>query len=530
VADADVIPAAAASSGASPHDRRWSRQELLLCLAAAALLVAARGALFMVPGLRFDADQGIVGLMAKHISEGRAFPLFFYGQSYLPAVEAYLAAPLMWILGPTEAALKLPVVAMNAAAVLLLIWMAHRDLGLRPLLAAAGALSLIVPPLVPGTRLMEAMGGNVEPLLYTMLLWLVRERRWTFGIVLAVAIVHREIVVYPVAALFVLEVIFGGWRVRATRERWAIAALLAAMASATVEAIRPHAPMFGPGTIARVADLDISGGEAVMTQICADPSRWRSRAELLATTHFPLMIGGLSGSVLPVGLSSGVSHGNSGLNLWVLVLMLAAATTAGLAAARRDPAAAANATRAVPGTALPWFLILTGLASTAVYWLIACSQITLNSLRYDLLVTLVPTGLLLAALCWPSRPLRAGLVTAIVLWCAVSVRDYGALAEEAWSGRWPDRRGELIEVLEARGIDTLWGEFRFAYILSFRSAERVVIAPTNIHRIDEYARRAAAANAPMLRTHPCPDGAGDEIVPGYWLCAPPRPEELPPVY
>jgi hypothetical protein len=502
---------------------RGSRRELWICLGAAAVLVAARGALYMVPGLRFDADQGIVGLMAKHISEGRAFPLFFYGQSYLPALEAYLAAPLMWILGPTEVALKLPVVAMNAAAVLLLIWMAHRDLGLRPLLAAAAALSVIVPPLVPGTRLMEAMGGNVEPLLYTMLLWLLRERRWAFGLVVAVAVVHREIVAYPLAALLCLDLLHGGWRVRATRQRWAIAAVLAAMASATVEAIRPHAPMFGPGSIARVAELDISSGQAVMTQMCVVPSRWPSRAELLATRHLPLMIGGVHESVLPVGISSGVSHGNPGLRLWVGALVLVAAI-AGIAAGVRARAVSRGRVPRVPPTSFPWFLVLTGLASTTAYWLVVCAQITFNSLRYDLLVTLVPVGVLLAALRWPSRPLRAGLVTATILWCAVSAGDYGALAEEAWSGRWPDRRGELIERLEARGIDTLWGEFRIGYVLSFRSAERVVIAPTTIHRIDEYARRAEAANAQMLRTVPCD---GEELVPGYWLCPPPRPEERP---
>ena len=73
-----------------------------------AALAIARGVIFMMPGVRFDADQAVVGLMAKHISEGRAFPVYFYGQSYLLAVEAYLAAPVMWLLGPTEVALKLP--------------------------------------------------------------------------------------------------------------------------------------------------------------------------------------------------------------------------------------------------------------------------------------------------------------------------------------------------------------------------------------------------------------------------------------
>ncbi len=145
------------------------RAALFLCLILATLLVVARTVPFMAPGVRFDADQAVVGLMAKHISEGRAFPVFFYGQSYLLAVEAYLAAPVMWVLGPTEVALKLPLLVMNVATVLLLVWRAHRDLGLAPWLALAGALPLALPAITPGSRLMDAMGGNIEPLLYTLM-------------------------------------------------------------------------------------------------------------------------------------------------------------------------------------------------------------------------------------------------------------------------------------------------------------------------------------------------------------------------
>ena len=36
------------------------------------------------------ADEGVVGLMAMHILEGRELPVFFYGQDYLGALEAYL--------------------------------------------------------------------------------------------------------------------------------------------------------------------------------------------------------------------------------------------------------------------------------------------------------------------------------------------------------------------------------------------------------------------------------------------------------
>ena len=142
--------------------RRMALAVVLLVVAAVAI---ARSVVFMLPGVRFDADQAVVGLMAKHISEGRAFPVFFYGQSYLLALEAYLAAPLMWLLGPTEVALKLPALAVNLTAILLLVWLASRDLGLRPWLAAVCVLPLTLPPLVPTSRLIDA-GGHGWPLGY----------------------------------------------------------------------------------------------------------------------------------------------------------------------------------------------------------------------------------------------------------------------------------------------------------------------------------------------------------------------------
>ena len=37
------------------------------------------------------ADQAIVGLMAKNLSELRAFPVFFYGQTCMLGVEALVA-------------------------------------------------------------------------------------------------------------------------------------------------------------------------------------------------------------------------------------------------------------------------------------------------------------------------------------------------------------------------------------------------------------------------------------------------------
>jgi len=60
---------------------------------------------------------------------------------------------------------------------------------------------------------------------------------------------------------------------------------------------------------------------------------------------------------------------------------------------------------------------------------------------------------------------------------------------------------------------------RLAYLVSFRSQERVTVAPDESPRIDEYAARAAAVHAPFIGAG---EGAkGEELVPGFWLCPPP---------
>src|SRR5687768_17733431 len=83
----------------------------------------------------FDSDQAIIGLMGKHLIEGRAFPLFYYGQHYMLGVEAYLAAPFFAVAGISVTTLKLPLLLLNLTVALLLLRVLEREAGLRPRLA-----------------------------------------------------------------------------------------------------------------------------------------------------------------------------------------------------------------------------------------------------------------------------------------------------------------------------------------------------------------------------------------------------------
>ncbi|WP_229400345.1 hypothetical protein [Micromonospora okii] len=75
-----------------------------------------------------NSDEATMGLAALHIAQGRHLPVWFYGQSYMGTLEAYLAAPLFALAGPSVLALRLPLLALYAAF-LLLTWRLTRRLG-----------------------------------------------------------------------------------------------------------------------------------------------------------------------------------------------------------------------------------------------------------------------------------------------------------------------------------------------------------------------------------------------------------------
>src|SRR6266581_2710987 len=58
------------------------------------LIAAAWSALLALSQTHVHSDEAIIGLMGKHILEGRYFPFYMYGQPYKAgaAWEAYLAA------------------------------------------------------------------------------------------------------------------------------------------------------------------------------------------------------------------------------------------------------------------------------------------------------------------------------------------------------------------------------------------------------------------------------------------------------
>lgn len=112
-----------------------------------------------------DGDEAMVGLQAQGILHGR-YPTYFYGQAYMGSLEAYLAAPLVALLGPTGWALRLVPIALSPLLVYLTWRLALALLPPQapgtPLLAGLAALVAAAPPLYDAVAELRAWGGQIE--------------------------------------------------------------------------------------------------------------------------------------------------------------------------------------------------------------------------------------------------------------------------------------------------------------------------------------------------------------------------------
>src|SRR4029077_11727314 len=97
----------------------------ILILSGTALV---RFAILFLSQTHATSDEAIIGLMAKHISEGRYYPFYFYGIAYNAscAWEAYLAVVPFWLVGVGVVALKIPTVILSLVCLALFYVMATR--------------------------------------------------------------------------------------------------------------------------------------------------------------------------------------------------------------------------------------------------------------------------------------------------------------------------------------------------------------------------------------------------------------------
>lgn len=486
--------------------------ERWLVLAATAAVVIFRSLAFVLYGhIHFSSDQAIVGLMAKHLSELRALPIYFYGQHYMLGVESWAAALVFPFTGATVWALQSVMLGFNLAVALLLVHLLERQAGLRPVHAFVAALFFLIPP--PGTtmELMNANGGNIEPFLYVLLLWLFRRKPLLFGVTLAVGVLNREFTLYGLAALIIIEVADGSLLRRSSVVPIAVTIVAFVAVLRSVATLDAFGSVGGPATMA--ADIvRRSGNEDVASRICWNPAALPAGFGRLLTSHLSQLFGGHRQPLSNLGLRSFETQGVDGL--WPL---LAAALVASLAGfgfwswrQRLRPWRS--------GLQFGSYLLLTGSICAIVRVVARCGE--LDIMRYTLLAILAPVGIVALFLRVEPSPFRRKAVMAVLaLWAAVSVAAHVRVLDEQMSGRQPDYFGQLVDVLTSKGIRYGKADYWTAYHLTFRAREQIVVDSTNFVRISQYTAivNAHADEAVLIQRQPCANGV--ELVAGaFWSC------------
>jgi hypothetical protein len=460
---------------ALPFQSRWP---FLVALTAATAVIIVRSVVWMFfEQSGFDSDQAVVGLMAKHLAEGRAFPLFFYGQHYMLAVEAWLAAPVFALFGASVATLKFPLLCLNVAVAGLLLWILIRKAGLTPLQALLVSIFFLIPPPLVSARLVESQGSNIEPLLYVLILWLLRARPVAFGLFAGFAFLHREFAIYAIVAILLLDMVAGRAFTRERMRDYAMSWGMFSFVALIVSLLKTRADLLGPGT---AGTLNLGGLDAQVSSwgglICWAPAtlgvnlRWlRDENLALLFNYREDMLGPLDWPRTPAG------------HPWmaiVLVLMLTVACGS-IVLGRK------HITREIGefGT----YLVAVALAAAFAYAVLGCHVRDPVLIRYTLLALYFPIGLLI--LFFAAKPpgwARAFVVALVLLWSAFSMIDNGRFLAAYLHRPPPSPVRDLDEYLESQGVRYGRATYWIAYHLDFLSQERLKIASLEKVRVAEY--------------------------------------------
>jgi hypothetical protein len=452
-------------------------------------LVLVRSAPFLIWGhIDFDSDQAIVGLMAKHVSEFRRFPLFFYDQNYMLGVQSWIIAPFFWVARPSIAVLKTPLVILNAVAAIVLMRTISSRAGLRPAVGFVAVLPFIVPTPVVSASYLQTLGSSgIEPLLYVLILWVLRSRPVAFGALLAIGFLHREFTMYAVPALALVHALDGSLFTRAALA-WAARALAGfAAVWVALDYLRLH--LEGLSLILQAQML----GRHACVEIAQLPARFR----YVVDTAVPVLFGGTTMPLNTYGLRSSAVVG------WAALGWLAGATLVGMLVrlAWRWRSGRAGDVR--------WgmYLATIGAIALAAYTVTCSLSIGAHpTVRYINLAVLVPIGVFAMLMARePSRIVRSAAIAAFVLWGAVNLVDNVRVIREAAVHPAADPHRQLTDFLLGHQIRYARASYWDAYVVDFLSNERVIVGSFIPTRIPEYERLVEEnrATAVQVVRKPC---------------------------
>jgi hypothetical protein len=404
---------------------------------------------------------------------------------------------------------------MNVAIAWLLLRMFTRDARLDEGRAAFACLFFAAAAPITTAQFLMANGGNVEPLLYVLLLWMFRRQPLWLGIALGVGFTHREFTAYGVFALLALDAIHHTLFTRESLRRYAMGFATAAGIWLLFLGLKQISSAAGPGT--SVADLSNQLAANNLLQVagrlCVDARAILAGAGHIFTSHWPELFGLEPQPLTDFGIESADGQGLR----WSAALL---AIAFGLPAVRIGIALVSHRAHSAACDACG-YLVLVALFSVSGYLIGRCGLVDFNTMRYELLSVLGAAGL--AA--WylrveRSRPLLTVWATACSAIFAIALAAHGRLLDEY--ARHPPiaLKQDLIRELQARHVGYGYADFWVAYYVDFMTRERIILTPEDAVKIRTYNRIVDAHREQAVRIsrRPCP--GGEQLTPAFWACRP----------
>lgn len=429
----------------------------LILLAALALRVGV----ILSPLGWLESDEAVVGLMARYILDGDR-PIFYWGQNYLGALEAYSVAAAFALLGINTFVLKLVPALYSVGFVALSYLVALRLFGRGP--ALLSALYLAVPPTMLAVWSVKPRGGYSEMLFLgqaVLLLALVlpekRRQGWwaaALGLVAGVLFWTNQLgVMYLLPAAVYLALVM--------RQR-----LRSLLAPALLAFCLGAAPILVANLQGDLASLGAIGGNS------ADLSAVPANVRTFWRQAVPVLVGlGQPTSDVELFLADWPTRpaGSPLVAVAADLLLLC-----GLWPYRRSLWALARG-KGVDASGPALLLGVFGVALVLLPFTRFAELV--SEPRYALpLYALVP---LYAALAWRLRPKRRAFLAAVLVPLALNV--FNLATADPWLGlpttsglATPENRAELIQFLTSRDLDHIYTDYWLTYPLAFESEEAII--------------------------------------------------------
>ncbi|MGI5835720.1 MAG: hypothetical protein ACOX87_04400 [Chloroflexota bacterium] len=463
-------------------------------LALGILLSLALGLrLFLLSGpqTELEADEAIVGLMARHILQGER-PIFYWMQPYMGSLEAYLVAGVFALAGSSTFALKSVPLAFALLFVALVFVTGFRIGGLK--VAIASGLYIAVPPAFLALWSLKARGGYIEILVIGQLMILIalemaKAQRANLGLGVSLGLLAGlGLWINPLIAVYIIPIaLYLALSMRKSLAgRWLLAAAIAAAIGAF--------PLIA---------YNLANGLATAESMLGGVE-WSLRGILQSTTHFfsyclPILAGLSQASSSPT-LFWPAFHSSPGASPILLPLFVLLFFAILIQPIQRLLSCLAGRGCFDDGRGLLALLVI--VVPTA--FVISKFRELVTEPRYLLpLYSAVP--LLVMRFSWSRSPWRylsrliAVAIVAINLYSITALDPKLNLPDTA-VGSTQSNRSELVEFLLSRGVNHIYTDYWLAYPLAFESEEQIIpsVISGGFNRYIPYAHLVSVAPNPAF--------------------------------